>query len=182
MASSRNQITKAAGIILLISVSLPAAALLLALQRVAVVSQAIPLDTADIARIEQLLIESAPGNVRNSELRELSLSNQELNLLLRYATELVGADTGINSRIYLPGEILRTEVSVPISNLFRPIWLNVIAEFVSTGDRLQLSSLKLGHIGIPGNLVEALANSVEQRFLGDVPTYMEILALLDSVQ
>jgi len=182
MAISRTLIAKAAGIVLLISVTVPAAALLLALQRGAEVAQAPPLDSSEIAQIEQLLIESVPGNVRNTELRQLNLSNHELNLLLRYATELIGADSGINSRIYLPGGILRTEVSVPVSNLIRPMWLNLSAEFFSTGDRLQLASLNLGHLGIPANLIEALADRVEQRFLGDVPTYIEILALLDSVQ
>jgi len=182
MAISRNLIAKAGGIVLLISVTVPVAALLLALQRGAVVSQAPSLDSAEIARIEQLLVDSAPGNIRSTELRQLNLSNQELNLLLRYATELIGADSGINSRIYLPGQILRTEVSVPISTLVRPMWLNLSAEFLSTGDRLQLSSLKLGLLNIPGNLVEALAYRVEERFLGSVPTYIEIQALLDSVQ
>ena len=182
MAISKNLIARAGGIVLLFSITVPAATLLLALQRGAAVTKALPLDSAEIAQIEQLLIESAPGNVRNSELRKLSLSNHELNLLLRYATELIGGDSGINGRIYLPGQILRTEVSVPISNLIRPLWLNFSAEFISVGDRLQLSSLKLGHLGIPSNLVEALASRVENQFLGGVPTYIEILALLDSVQ
>ena len=182
MVISRNLIAKAAGILLLTSVTIPAAALLLALQRGAEVTQALPLNAAEIAEIEQLLVESAPGNVRSSELQVLSLSNYELNLLLRYATELISADAGINSRIYLPGQTLRTEVSVPFSNLIRPIWLNLNAEFISTGERLQLASLKLGHLSIPGNLVEALASRLEAQFLQNVPTYIEIQALLDSVQ
>lgn len=182
MASSGNFIIKVGGLVLFILVTVPVAALLLALQRGALVSQAAPLDNEEIARIERLLIESAPGDVRNSEMRQLVVTNEELNLLLRYATELFGADSGINGRINLPGRELHTEVSVPISTLFRPMWLNFSAEFMSSGDRLQLSSLKVGHLGIPGTLVESLANHLEKRFLGDVPTYIEILALLDSVQ
>lgn len=182
MVFPSNLIIKAGGAFLLISLSVPIAALLLALQRSAATTQAEPLRNSEIARIERLLIDSAPGDVRNSELQTLNLTNDELNLLLRYATELVGADSGINSRIKLPGQTLQTDVSVPVANFIRPMWLNLSAEFTSTGDRLQLTSLKLGHLGIPGSLVEAFAARVEQRFLKEVPTYIEILALLDSVQ
>jgi hypothetical protein len=182
MAVSRNLITTLGGIMLLVAVTVPAAALLLALQRGAVVPQAPPLNNTEIASIEQLLIDSAPGDIRNAELQKLNLNNEQLNLLLRYATELLGSDSGIIGRIYLSGQTLLTEVSVPVSTFIRPMWLNLRAEFFSSGDRLQLATLKLGHLGIPGNLVEQLAARVEQRYLGEVPAYIEILALLDSVQ
>jgi hypothetical protein len=182
MAISRNLIAAAGGIMLLATMTIPAAALLLALQRGPVVAQAPALNNTEIASIEQLLIDSAPGDVRNAQRRKLNLTNKELNLLLRYATELFGSDSGINGKIYLPGQTLRTEISVPVSTFIRPMWLNLRADFFSSGDRLQLASLKLGHLGIPGNLIEQLAARVEERFLGDVPAYIEILALLDSVQ
>ena len=182
MIVSRDFIIKAFGAVLLIVLTAPVALLLLALQRNAEVPAAPPLSHAEISRIEQLLLDSAPGDVRNSELRSLSLSNQELNLLLRYATELIGTDSGINGRIMLPGQALHTEVSVQIANTFRPVWLNLEAEFSSTGEQLQLESLNLGHLEIPGNLVQALAAHVEARFLENVPTYLQIVALLESVQ
>ncbi len=182
MAFSRNLTASVCGILLLSAVSAPAAVLLLALQRGAMVSQAPALSSTEIAQIEQLLIDSAPGDVRNAELRKLNLTDPELNLLLRYATELFGGESGINGRIYLPGQSLLTEVSVPLSTFFRPMWLNLRAEFSNSGDRLQLTALQIGHLDIPGNLVARLAAWVEQRFLDEDPAYIEILALLDSLQ
>ncbi|MCB1672252.1 MAG: hypothetical protein R3F41_04160 [Gammaproteobacteria bacterium] len=169
-------------IALLFMLGLVVVILVLSLQRNASVVPAPALTSSEISRVEQLLVDSAPGDVNSSELRKLSLSNAELDLLLRYAAEMVGPESGIHTRIQLPGEHLIADLSVPVSVAFVPLFLNLSADFSSDNENLQLTSLKLGRLRIPGKLVNSLAEQVEIRYLQRQSGYREFLELLDSVK
>ena len=151
------------------------------LQPAALVSSESALSNVEVSSVEQLLVDSALGDIRDADQRRLSLSDDELNLLLRYATELVGEDGEISSRVYLPGETLLAEVSVHLLASL-PLFLNLRAGFTSDGARLQLTSLQVGHLPIPSSLVSSLTAQVQQRYLEKQPAYREFMALLEYVE
>lgn len=169
-------------ILLALVLSSPVALLLLALDTRSSLPAQAQLDQADIARVERLLLDAAPANVQGSILQHLSLSNDELNLLLRYATGLLGPPVALNGRILLPGTTLRAEASLPVPVPLMQTWLNLSADFVSRGPQLELASLSLGRVGIPGTLVNGLARRLERAFLGGNQAYGELTELLASVQ
>jgi len=182
MTRSFKRLAKAAVLTMLAVAALLAGLLIFGLQRTPSVATALSLTPDELAHIEQLVVDSAPGNVRSAQLRQLSLTGNELNLLLRYAVQLVGGDAGIGSVVQLPGELLRAEVSVPLPDQFSRVYLNLAAEFVSEGDRLSLVSLRLGSIPIPSRLVNLLAAQLETHYLATKPAYREVIALLESVK
>ncbi|MBL4820638.1 MAG: hypothetical protein JKY98_06570, partial [Gammaproteobacteria bacterium] len=168
--------------ILVLALSSPIAVVLLALQSGPLVPLSEPLNASEISQIEQLLVNSAPPNLSNPGLQEFSLSHDELNLLVRYAGELIGTDTEINSRILLHESTLQTEFSIPVVREFIPLYLNLGAEFASRDNELELVALTTGYLRVPGALVSNLAAWIEKQFLSGTQSYDDVTELLDSVK
>lgn len=151
------------------------------LQRSALIYSESSVSDAEVSSVERLLVDSALGDIRDAEQRRLSLSDDEINLLLRYATELVGVEDEISSRVYLPGDTLLAEVSVRLLASL-PLFLNLRAGFTSDNARLRLSSLQIGHLRIPSGLVSSLSAQVQQRYLEKQAAFRGIMDLMQGVE
>ncbi len=162
--------------------STPLILLLMVLQSEPAVPASPALDNVEIAQVENLLVSNAPGDVNSATLQQLSLSEDELNLLLRYAVELLNLQTSVAANIALPGEKLTAVISIPISTKFIPVHLNLSADFSADGELLQLDSLQMGTLGIPGNLVASLLRGLQNRYLVDSSGWDDIQQLLASVR
>lgn len=158
------------------------AVLWLSLQTTPSVTATEPLSVDEVTRVEQTLVNNAPRDVGSPELQKLSLTSDELNLLIRYAGELLDTGDQINGRVELPGDELIADISIPLPYRYLPFFLNIRAAFYSDGRYLELASLKAGQLPIPGWLANNLAGQLERRYLGDNQTYTGVLELLESVR
>ena len=182
MKNSQRILALTSKAFLVLMLSSPIALILLALQSHPTVPPNKSLTSVEIVQIEQLLLNNVPENVSNQGLQEVSLSNDELNLLLRYAGEILESEPQLSGRILLPKNMMLTEISIPLTNRIIPAYLNLSAEFTSGGREFQLSGLKAGYITVPGNLVNMVATWLDRQFLSDNQTYFEIAELAESVQ
>lgn len=162
--------------------STPLVLLLMALQSEPAVPAAPALGDVELSLVENLLISNAPGDINSTTLQQLSLSADELNLLLRYAIELLNLQTSVAANIALPGEKLTAVISIPVTTRFIPVYLNLSADFSADGELLQLDSLQMGTLGIPGNLVASLLRGLQNRYLADSNEWDDIRQLLASVR
>lgn len=182
MENSQRILALTSKALLLLVLSSPVAIVLLALQSQPTVPANRPLNPAEISQIEQLLVNNVPQNIANQSLQEFSLSNEELNLLLRYAGEIMESTPPLSGQIFLTGNTLLTELSIPLNNRIFPLYLNLSAEFTGSSNEFQLSSLKAGYIRVPGNLVNNLTAWLKRQYLSNAQSYIEITELLESVQ
>ena len=178
MENSQRILALTSKALLVLMLSSPIAVILLALQSHPTVPPNKSLTSAEIVQIEQLLLNNVPQNVSNQGLQEVSLSDEELNLLLRYAGEILESEPQLSGRILLPENSMLTEISIPLTSRIIPAYLNLSAEFTSSGSEFQLSGLKAGYIRVPGNLVNKVATWLDQQYLSDNQTYIEIISCL----
>jgi len=182
MKNSQKILALTSKAFLVLMLSFPIALILLALQSHPTVPPNKSLNSVEIVQIEQLLLNNVPQNVSNQGLQEVNLSNEELNLLLRYAGEILESEPHLSGRILLSANMMSTEISIPLISSIIPAYLNLSAEFTSSGREFQLSGLKAGYIRVPGNLVNKVATWLDRQFLSDNQTYFEIAELVESVQ
>jgi len=182
MANIKRPALTGLKIALILAITMPILLALLALQGSPSVNDYPPLDTREIAAVEDLIIESAPRRVNSQSIQELTLQSGELNLLLRYAGHLGEDLLPLTGRISLPGNTLSTEIAIPLSNLPLQPYLNIRADFSSNLNELSLSSLSIGHLSIPPGLISFLGHRIENNYLNYSQSYVEVTELLQSVR
>jgi hypothetical protein len=107
----------------------------------------------DLNRIKRLLGQHDPRRLRKQEVRTLSLTERDLNLILEYAAPYTQKTS---SRVELyPGNM---QVLVTVRLPDNPLggYLNVIADLTSTGDSIHVVRLTLGGLALPGWLLDPL--------------------------
>lgn len=179
MSDSRFMLRYLLRILVILLLSAPVVLLLLALQTGPAVTPAQALLPAETSRIEQLIIANAPPDMARSNLQKVSLSSEELNLLFRYALEMLDLQDEVGGRISLENRQVDARFSIPLRG---PGWLNLGARFDSDSDQLVLTALQLGLVQIPTGLVEQLLFLIRDGYLVDNPAYNDLRELVASVQ
>lgn len=168
--------------LLVLLLSTPLIALLLALQGDAGVPVASPLSAEEVSRVERIIVENAPGSVSSTTEQTVGLDQEELNLLLRYAMELLQLDGVAGSSITLTEQSLRGQVSLPLWSTRLPVWLNLGADFTGVEQTLALESLQLGQLRIPARLVTGVLNRLRLSYLAGNPAYEDLRELAGSIR
>lgn len=162
--------------------SAPIVILLLAVQTEPVVSSTDSLSAEEMARIEQLLLEAAPGTLGVSSRQSMELDVQELNLLLGYGLNLLDLSPSWAAQFSIEEESLSSEMSVEIFSGWLPLYLNVAGEFTEENNRLRLDRVSIGNVQIPDRLVgmgmQRLSNNLTQA----TPVFNDVNQLLTNVE
>jgi hypothetical protein len=133
-----------------------------------VVEPAKRLSHRDIERIKQLLRQHDPRQLKRQEVRTLSLTERDLNLLLEYASPNA---LNTSSRVELrpDGMNVRLTVKLPDSPLGE--YLNFTADLSGADGEIHIERLTLGRLALPGWLLEPLVWGVHQIMLAQVGEY-----------
>ena len=107
----------------------------------------------DIARIKQLLRQHDPRRLKKQEVRTLSLTERDLNLLLEYGIPKT-LNTGARAELRPDGMKVRLTVKLPDSPLGN--YLNITADLSATVNRIHVERISLGGLSLPVWLVEPL--------------------------
>ncbi len=136
----------------------------------------------ELSRIETLLLESTPQFPGNASRHRLRLNSQELNLLLRYAVNVLNLSTDWAARTQLSKDNLHVELSVRLGEGLLPLYLNVEADFIEDGNLLALDALRIGRVGIPDRFLQFTL----QRLRGSLATgnvaYLDFSELFNNVE
>ncbi|MDP2031541.1 MAG: hypothetical protein Q8K12_18050 [Thiobacillus sp.] len=119
---------------------------------------------ADLAGIKSLLLKHDPRRQTPDMVHSIRLDEAELNRLLNYAVELPRV-SGIAAELTPGLATLSATLTVPTNPFGR--YLNVTAEVAETPGGIQIQSLQLGSLPLPGALVNWIARRVHQRLLQD---------------
>jgi len=163
-------------------ISLPVIALMITLQTSPHLTVNPQLSPQDVARVQQLILDSAPQRPGSSSLQELQLSNEELNLLLQYGVELLQPSPLLAAQASLQNRQLLTDFSVKLDNPILPLYLNLTADFQAEQKSLSLANLNIGRLHIPEPILQTVSEQIRNRYLATNSSYQDITDLLDNVE
>ncbi len=136
----------------------------------------------ELSRIESLLLESTPQTPTTASKQELQLNAEELNLLLRYALNIMNLAPDWAAQLSLGEETLNTKISLRINQGPVPLFLNVHADFIENGNLLTLSALKIGRIGVPDRFLQYTLNRLRANLTSGNTAYLDFSELLNNVE
>ena len=139
-------------------------------------------DSAEMTRVEQLLVQSAPRGMDTASRQAIDLGPDDLNLLLRYGIEVLQVEAPLGGRFELSEGSLKLDGSAPLLGSPFPVWLNISATLKSDKGMLTLERLQAGQLSIPGALVAQMVSRLRRYYMADTQAFEDISALLASVQ
>lgn len=140
------------------------------------------ISSQEISQIETILLESTPQSASSAGLQEIQLNARQLNLLLRYAVNVMSLPQDWAAQLFLADNALSTELSVKLTGGMLPLFLNINGEFVADGELLQLDSLSIGKFQIPGSLLQYTLNQLAGNLNSSRAAYGNFSELLNNVE
>ncbi|OYW37035.1 MAG: hypothetical protein B7Z35_11020 [Hydrogenophilales bacterium 12-61-10] len=119
---------------------------------------------ADLAGIKSLFQKHDPRRQTPDVLQSIRLDEAELNRVLNYAVKLPRV-SGIAAELTPGLATLNATLTVPANPFGR--YLNVTAEVAEAPDGIQIQSLQLGSLPLPGALANWIARRFHHRLLQD---------------
>ena len=130
-------------------VSLPVIVLLLTLQNSPLVDDDRELSQQELARIEQLIVNTTPQTPGTAGPHLITLSEEELNLLLHYGSQTLQLDTDWSAQVELATNQLHSRFSLQVLSAGLPLYLNLEADFLVENELLVFTRLRAGRLPVP---------------------------------
>jgi len=135
----------------------------------------------DLKRIEQFIRTNDPQKIKAGQLVSSRISQSDLNLLLHYIIQKMAVRSPeiskrqINSYVKLQNNQADIHLSISLPELSGPKYLNISASFVTNNENdyfeLNLKSLTIGKITVPGFISELLIKKIHNKLMYDVTEY-----------
>lgn len=140
--------------LLVLLFSTPIIVLLLAVQVSPTVSNNDLLTPEEIAQIERLIVNTTPQSPSAPGRHQISFSEEELNLLLRYASQALRLEPDWSASLQLADDQVHSQLSLQLLESALPLYLNLEADFKVVNEQLVFANLTAGHLPIPDFLLQ----------------------------
>lgn len=140
------------------------------------------LDNVAINSIEELIVDNAPARIGAPGEIVLHLDAAEINLLAAFLLQNIPGMHEVSADVALFVGSASLDMSVPLSAPFATPYLNLHSKVSLGAQRLELSSVKIGHLPIPDVLVQFLSERFEARLASSYVNYQELVNLQDSIR
>lgn len=114
-----------------------------------------PPDSTQIRLVEQWLVDNSPSSFQSAGARDISLSDEELNLLSAFVLHNVPPLQSLATDFDIQGDGADARLSVPLPAGPLPLYLNLEARFAQDQGRARLVSLKAGSLPIPRPVIRS---------------------------
>lgn len=132
----------------------------------------------DVERIKALLKQHDPRRLKQEEVRTLTLSERDLNLLLNY---LVAATLDINSRVELYPASVGISLTYRLPAKYSGNYLNMSASIIPTADSLRVTALEVGRLTIPAWLLNPVLQFFHTYLLEKFDEYDELIQAIGDI-
>ena len=136
----------------------------------------------ELSRIETLLLDSTPQFPSIASRHELQLNSEELNLLLRYAANIMNLSSDWATAAALSQGNLNAQLSVRLGSGPLPMYLNVEASFIKDDNRLTLNALRIGKMAVPNRFLQFTLQRLGGNLATENITYLDISELINNVE
>ena len=154
---------------------------LLAVQTEPAVTNAPPLTSREISRVEQLLLKSAPQSLSARNEQNLQLNADELNLLLSYSINMTRLSPEWAAVLTLADNTVNTKLTFQLVDGWIPLYLNFGVDLILNDSLLVLDKLVVGKLQVPNGLLELASTSIRSYLDSENKAYQDFSELIASV-
>ena len=154
---------------------------LLAVQTEPAVTNAPPLTSNEISRVEQLLLKNAPQSPSARSEQNLQLNADELNLLLSYSINMTRLSPEWAAVLTLADNTVNTKLTFQLVDGWIPLYLNFGVNLILNDSLLVLDKLVVGKLQVPNGLLELASTSMRSYLDGENKTYQNFSELIANV-
>ena len=154
---------------------------LLAVQTEPAVTNAPPLTSNEISRVEQLLLKNAPQSPSARSEQNLQLNADELNLLLSYSINMTRLSPEWAAVLTLADNTVNTKLTFQLVDGWIPLYLNFGVNLILNDSLLVLDKLVVGKLQVPNGLLEVASTSMRSYLDSENKAYQDFSELIASV-
>ena len=154
---------------------------LLAVQTEPAVTNAPPLTSNEISRVEQLLLKNAPQSPSARSEQNLQLNADELNLLLSYSINMTRLSPEWAAVLTLADNTVNTKLTFQLVDGWIPLYLNFGVNLILNDSLLVLDKLVVGKLQVPNGLLELASTSIRSYLDSENKAYQDFSELIASV-
>ena len=136
----------------------------------------------EISRIEALLLESTPRSPSYASRHELRLNSEELNLLLRYAVNIMNLSSDWVAQTQLSQGNLNAQLSLRLGAGPISMYLNAKAGFIENDNLLMLDTLRIGRISVPNRFLQFTLQRLREELATENVAYQNFSELINNVE
>ena len=167
--------------LLVILLSGPFIVFLLAVQTEPAVTNAPPLTSNEISRVEQLLLKNAPQSPSARSEQNLQLNADELNLLLSYSINMTRLSPEWAAVLTLADNTVNTKLTFQLVDGWIPLYLNFGVDLILNDSLLVLDKLVVGKLQVPNGLLELASTSIRSYLDSENKAYQDFSELIANV-
>ncbi|MCH2347444.1 MAG: hypothetical protein MK299_08660, partial [Pseudomonadales bacterium] len=153
----------------------------LAVQTEPAVTNAPPLTSNEISRVEQLLLKNAPQSPSARSEQNLQLNADELNLLLSYSINMTRLSPEWAAVLTLADNTVNTKLTFQLVDGWIPLYLNFGVDLILNDSLLVLDKLVVGKLQVPNGLLELASTSIRSYLDSENKAYQDFSELIASV-
>ena len=136
----------------------------------------------ELSRIEALLLESTPRSPSYASRHELQLNSEELNLLLRYAVNIMNLSSDWVAQTQLSQGNLNAQLSLRLGAGPISMYLNAKADFIENDNLLMLDTLRIGRISVPNGFLQFTLQRLREELATENVAYQNFSELINNVE
>ena len=140
------------------------------------------LSSKELSRIEALLLESTPRSPSYASRHELKLNSEELNLLLRYAVNIMNLSSDWVAQTQLSPGNLNAQLSLRLGAGPISMYLNAKADFIENDNLLMLDTLQIGRISVPSRFLQFTLQRLREELATENVAYQNFSELINNVE
>ena len=159
--------------------AIPALVIFAAIESQPLVQPARQLAHRDIERIRQLLRQHDPRHLKKQEVRTLSLTQRDLNLLIQYAAP---RNLALGSQAALHPDDLQARVTLKLPDNPLGDYLNISTALSTDDGGLHIDRLSVGRLALPGWLLEPIMQQKHRLMLKHSDDYRLAVESIDSIR
>ncbi|MFT4861468.1 MAG: hypothetical protein ACI95C_000678 [Pseudohongiellaceae bacterium] len=168
--------------VLVLILSAPVVLLLASIQATRLVPASGNLAPSEISAVQNLLVENAPASTNYGTEQEIELSQDELNLLLRYGLTSSGRTQQWSGNLTLGAAQVDFMSTVSIKFLPIRLFINVRGTLVQQDNLLALQHLRIGLVDLPSGLIQMLLDRVVSDIDDSSVALADIYGLMNNVK
>ena len=154
---------------------------LLAVQTEPAVTNAPPLTSNEISRVEQLLLKNAPQSPSARSEQNLQLNADELNLLLSYSINMTRLSPEWAAVLTLADNTVNTKLTFQLVDGWIPLYLNFGVDLILNDSLVVLDKLVVGKLQVPNGLLEVASTSMRSYLDSENKAYQDFSELIANV-
>lgn len=139
------------------------------------------LTEAEVRHVEQLIVDNSPSRFENQGARDLTLSDDELNLLTAFTLSNVPQLQDVAIDFDINGEQASARASIPQQLGPVTIYLNLQANFAQNQGRARLLELHAGRIPVPRGIIRSAERAAGYRLASASTASQQLAEVRHSV-